>query len=74
MSKFSLVDEANKLLKSLGKDISEEDKKEISMFIHSLEVDLQEIKENLDKNNFVNVVNNLVNTLKTGINNEQGNT
>ena len=74
MSKFSLVDEANKLLKSLGKDISEEDKKEISMFIHSLESDLQEIKENLDKNNFVNVVNNLVNTLKTGINNEQGNT
>ena len=74
MSKFSLVDEANSLLKSLGKDISEEDKKEISMFIHSLESDLQEIKENLDKNNFVNVVNNLVNTLKTGINNEQGNT
>ena len=74
MSKFSLIDEANNLLNSLGKDISEEDKKEISKFIHSLEADLQEIKENLDKNNFVNVVNNLVNTLKTGINNEQGDT
>jgi molybdopterin converting factor small subunit len=74
MSKFNLTDEANKLLKSLGKDISEEDKVEISKFIHSLEDDLQQIKENLEKNNFVNVVNNLVDTLKTGINNEQGNT